>query len=368
MNATAPLLSSLSQYLTLDPTPIPTKRHRQADWLDVIALANMHLLAPTLYEQMVAKGHDRDLPDDAADYLALLLDLNERRNAALRRQAVELIRALNALGIQPVLLKGAVTLFDVGDPLQRSRMMRDLDVLVPPHTLDAAVAVLRDLGYRVHERYARGHHAYGEFVRSGTAGTVDLHTELVDPKYVLPASELRHRARPLATESVDAFLPAPTDRMLHHLVHAQVHHLARFYRGELMLNQVFEFALQGQRLRREIDWPFIARRMAEHRLTVALQSYLLAAERLFGMTWPLAAEPTAGASLHASRCLWQLRHPRVSRMLAPLGNLRSGFAWHRMNALYGGAGTMTARRLQHAVLFLRKKSVRQMLDRVFRYE
>jgi hypothetical protein len=368
MTAGGDPLSALAALLTRDsPQDLP-QPFAESDWLALVGLANAHLLAPTLGERLLAGGGPSDLPAETRDYLGMLLRLNARRNVALRAQATALVRGLNDVGIRPVLLKGAITLFDAGDPLRRSRMMRDIDVLVPLTDLERAVGVVRGLGYQVHERYPSGHHAYGEFAKPGEPGTVDLHTELVDPSYVLPAAELRRRARPLDVDGLGATAPAPTDRLLHHLLHAQVHHLANFYRGELRLNQVHEFAVQAERLGAAVDWSFIARRLARHRLTVPLHSYLLAAGRLFGMPWPLSAPARTAADWHMRRCCWQLRHPRAGHWLAPVGNLRAAFAWHRMNAFYGDGGTLTAPRLRHAVGFLRKKSMREVLQRLLRYE
>lgn len=361
-------LSWLSRYLTPAGARCDCRTSPDTtEWPAILALANAHVLGPIL-AQRVADAPDAAVPDDVTDYLSLLLQLNAERNAALRAQAVEMVGALNAAGLRPLLLKGAITLFDRTDPLRRSRMMRDIDLLVPHRAQEDAARVLRQLGYAVHERYPSGHHAYGEFVRADTPGTVDLHTELIDPSYLLSADEMRSRALPLPSDDATATIPSPTDRMLHHLLHAQLHHMQQFYRGELRLNQVFEFALLGERLGHAIDWRFIAHRMAAHRLTVPLHSYLLAGERLFGMRWPLATAAEPRAARHVRRCLLQLRHPAVGRTLAPVGNIRGAFAWHRMNALYGHVGSMTARRLVHTWQFLRKKSMRQAMERLFRLQ
>ena len=170
-------------------------------------------------------GHAALLPADAGGYLATLHRLNGDRNRALRRQAVELIGALNEQGITPALLKGGLALFDgpYADPAVR--MMRDLDILVPAGSRADAIAVLEQLGYRLARQHAAGHHAFGDFARPNDPGSVDLHTELVDPSHVLPASEVWGRAEPRQTGGVRYFSPCATDRIMHNLLHAQIHHL-----------------------------------------------------------------------------------------------------------------------------------------------
>lgn len=363
---TARALSALTGYLSLTDDSPSTPPARDSEWVEVIALANAHLLGATLFEALRQGRRDGELPADVRDYLALLREMNGRRNEALRAQAREILEVFGAAGITPLLLKGGATLLDPEDPLHQARMMRDLDILVPHRAQDAAVALLRDLGYRVHERYPPDHHAYGEFARDGAAGTVDLHTELIDPSYLLPAQELRQRARPLANGESAVLIPAPTDRILHHLLHAQIHHRGQFYRGELRLDQLYDFAALSHRFAGEIDWRFIEHRLAAHRLSLPLQSYLLAAGHLFGLPWPLASEPEFSAKRHFRRCLLQLRHPALGRMLSPIANLRGAFAWHRMQALYGDHGGAARHRLRHAQSFIKKATLRQALDRVFR--
>lgn len=82
------------------------------DWVPVLEIANEHLLTPVLWRALSGSGQVASLPEDVHDYLATLHRLNGDRNRALRRQAIELIGALNAQGIVPALLKGGLALFD----------------------------------------------------------------------------------------------------------------------------------------------------------------------------------------------------------------------------------------------------------------
>lgn len=332
-----------------------------AKWMDVLALANEHLLTPALADCPV-------LPDDVRDYVVTLRRLNGERNAALRRQAVELAGALNRRGIEPALLKGGLTLFDgpYGDP--GTRMMRDLDLLVPASSRDAAIEVLQSLGYGLAREYGVSHHAFGDFARPHDPGSVDLHTELVDPHYVLPASEVWCRGRRLEVDDVRFVAPSPTDRVLHNLLHAQVHHLGNYYRGELPLQQVYELVALARHFGPAVDWSFIERRLTEHRLGTPLHSYLLAGHRLFGLSWPIERPPSRAARLHRLRCLMQAESRPLQWFGVPWGNLRGAFAWHRMRALHGDAGSAIAWRCRHLVYYIRKKGVGATVGRLLRVD
>ncbi|MEX0923954.1 MAG: nucleotidyltransferase family protein [Rhodovibrionaceae bacterium] len=359
-------LNALSACLSFAETAPGSLTLDEQSWMQALRIANSHLLGALLWDRLQETGRSTQLPAPALEYLRLLSDRNAMRNAALRQQAEEIVTALNEAGIVPLLLKGANTLFDPADPLWRGRMQRDLDLLVPRRFQDKAVTALLSLGYRVHERYPNGHHAYGEFAREGAPGTVDLHSELLDPVHLLRADEVRRRSRPLAHSALVASTPCASDRILHHLLHAQIHHRGQFYRGELQLNQLFEFAVLAQRFGSEVDWNFIEARLTAHRLTVPLQSYLLAAGDLFGLRWPLAAPPVAAARRQLHLCIWLLHYPEAARALAPFANLRSAFAWHRMQALYGPDENALLQRLRHARLYLGKVSPRQAMQRVLR--
>lgn len=341
-------------------------RRACTDWTAPLALANTHFLAPALYVNLSNGGAPADLPAEVRAYLELLYQSNRERNLALRRQACELVRALNDAAIEPMLLKGGGALFlDLyRDPA--ARMFRDLDILVPKGAADKALDTLYALGYRIATMYPPGHHAYADFVREGDPGAVDLHFELIDAPYLFSAREVWQRARPISEEGIEFFVPSPTDHLLHNVLHAQIQYLGNFYRGTLELRQLHEFATMVRHYGATIDWAFVTRRMAQHRLVVPLQSYTLAAQRLLALPWPLPIPPSHAAMFHYRRCVTQLCLPLLERLGIPWGNLRGAFAWHRMDALYRGTGSLPARLVRHALQYMRKSTVRRVVGRLFR--
>jgi hypothetical protein len=336
------------------------------DWVPVLQIANDQFLTPALWCALCAAGHAAALPPDARDYLATLHQLNGGRNRALRHQAIELVGALNRRGITPALLKGGLTLFDglYLDPA--TRMMRDLDILVPTAARGEVISVLERLGYRLARGYGIDHHAFGDFARPNDPGSVDLHTELVDPSHLLPASEVWGRAEHREIDGIRYVSPCATDRILHNLLHAQIHHLGNFYRGDLQLQQVHELVALARGFGPAVDWLFIEHRMRTHRLMTPLESYLLAAHRLLGLDWPLSAPPSFRARLHYLRCEAQFGVRSLQQIGIPWGNLRGAFAWHRMNALHGGVGGPLRWRWRHLLQYLRKKGLGATLGRLLR--
>ena len=337
---TARALGSLARGLRGEPVP-------DRDWTSILALANAHLLTPALWSVLAASRHAATVPAEVRDYLQALHALNGERNAAIRRQSVELVGALNASGIIPVLLKGALTLFDGPYDDPAVRMMRDIDLLVPAASRRAAIAVLERLRYRLARGYGETHHAFGDFAREGDPAAVDLHTELVDPHYMLPAAEVWQRGTHLRLDGVALIAPSPTDRVLHNFLHAEIHHLGHYYRGEMQIAQLYELTRLARSFAAAIDWPFIERRLETHRLATSLQAYLLAAQRLFGLDWPISSSPGLPSRLHYVRCRLQAQSPRARWLGVTWGNMRGPLAWHRMQALYGTDGSTLASRCRH---------------------
>lgn len=373
MRSEATGLDGLTAALALDGAADRPARLRHVDWLATLDLANRHMLGPTILERLTREGHASLLPVDVEQYLRMLHVRVLKRNARIREQAADLIDILAPIGASPVFLKGATTTLGAQGALNHGRLMRDLDVLVRSDDLAAILAALEADGYRLNDAYPEGHHAYGEFVKDGAPAAVDIHIELLDQPYVLPARDVRHRRRPLTIGGVKAAQPDPTDRLLHHLLHAQIHHRGRYYRGGVRLDHLFEFTLLLAADARaddpSIDWQRVRRTLRRWGLDRILSSYLILARDLFALppaALEHAAPPDRRSRRHARWVLASLRRPALSRVNAPVGNLAAAFAAHRMNALYRDRLPFGLRRAGHAVHVLGNIGLREALSKTFR--
>jgi hypothetical protein len=320
-------------------------------WRNLLAISNRHLLTPALGRALIA--HRARVPDDVLNYVEYVRSANRQRNRSIRRQAIELIRAFNRLGLEPLLLKGILMTLHERRAGVGTRMMADIDIVVPEDERHRAIAALHRLGYRARVRFPSGHHAVGEFTRETDPAAVDLHIELVDQKYILPAAEVRDAADRVCADWGTYLVPNPTHRVLHNILHAQVHHRGGFYLGEIDLRQLFELAYLGRVYERRIDWTSIEERLCRHRLDVMLHSYLRNAGDLMGLPWPLRHDCLARARFHVWRTRTQFRSPVLGAAMQPWANLRLSLAWHRMAALHGGEGggslSWRCRHIQHVL-------------------
>lgn len=328
------------------------------DWLAVIGHAHAHGLEPALGASLVATPVGNAVPVDIADYLRLLYRTNGDRNRTLRRRVIELVTALNERGVQPLLLKGALTLVADPDCDPAARPVADIDFAVRPERRQAAEETLAALGYHSVDGRQTGH-LVGTFRQDGAPAAVRLHHELLDQSYVLSAASVFRRARGFRTDNGAVFLvPDVTDRILHALLEAQIHGVGRYYRWQIVLGEVYEFATIVGAHGPRADWNAIDSLLQHHRLVPVLDSYLVAARDLFGLGWPLGRPPVRSARRHLRYCLLQLYHPDLRSIAEPVGNLRATFAWHRMRAIYGERGGQLSRMGRHAWQCLSRRYVR----------
>jgi hypothetical protein len=326
----------------------------RAPWSGAVRLAWAHALEPTLWSALHGSGALVSLPAGARDFVATrapgrvhvaarleaAYDAAVRRNASLLVQARRVIGALNAIGIEPMPLKGLHHIVTglVGDP--GSRCMIDIDLLVPRDSIDIAREHMRPLGYAPAHADARGHDGPA-YVTAGEAGSIELHREaLAQPgSDVLSAAEMFESAAAFEWDGLRLVVPGPTTTVLHSMLHAQVAH--RLYAGGIIpLRSLHEIALLDQA--HPIDWDAIRRRLQRHRLAHVLDAHLLQLRTLFGRDVP--AQATTRAWTHHARCLAVNRlPPRWQRLQRWVADAPHGFSSQRMSELYPDVAPVRAR-------------------------
>jgi len=275
-------------------------------WGPVIYLANAHLVAPTLGYALAQKGLFDRLPPEVQDYLTTLRALTRQRNQRLRQQLVTVGAELNALGVEPLLLKGAAGLLRGLYPDATVRLINDLDLAVPAERLDACLAALTAMGYRPRyaaEAFWQQHRHAPPLDHPDWPALVELHRDLVGLRYrsLLDTAEFWRAARPVTVDGVAWRLPSPAHGVLHNFVHTQLKdHNYRY--GCVQLRQLYELLLLRQADDAQLDWPVLLATVDSQGAGTALRAYLLLAEKLLGQPLP----PGAKAPLTAYRAYYRL--------------------------------------------------------------
>jgi hypothetical protein len=199
------------------------------------------MLAPCI----AAPALQQRLPEDFCLYLQFVHAENDRRNHALRRQLGQAAVSLNEVGIEPLLLKGAVRLVDGLYPDLGWRFMHDLDLLIPPDRLGQAVACLESLGYcftRDAAELPPQHRHLPPLTHDDAVAVIELHTNLLDPQEMLPAEHVLARSRPVDLDGARVRVPEAADQLVHLLGHDRFD--GDLWRsGMFLLRSIFETTL-----------------------------------------------------------------------------------------------------------------------------
>ena len=229
------LLAALSAHFGGRTLPVPAAPRADPgadhDWPAIFELARHHRLAPLL-----AGAIPPETPMGAPLGTAggpTVLDWQRdvaRQSLLATARMLAITRHFEKAGIDLLVLKGpaqAMLLF--GNPQARS--CRDIDLLVRPEQKEAAIALLRGLGYGTRPDLLE-RHVNAIFLASETGGPpVELHTQLSEGDIAFPGRVLdpfRHSGElTINGRRVRTLSPGATIAYAAH--HAARHHWSRFY-------------------------------------------------------------------------------------------------------------------------------------------
>ena len=205
------------------------------------------------------------------------------KRAAMLDHLEHAVRALNAHGLTPLLLKGARTLW-LGAPAWRS--MRDLDLLMASREdSDSAQALLAAEGYVERGEHGASFHHANNLYRDDFPGWIEIHRRAGPPRVelLLPTKELLAAAVPWARGQLQAFvLPASLDVLFGVVHHHFGHREARD--GVLGIKGLFEFAMGVSALLPEGRTELAGWASRDCRLLATLDLWLAAARERLSFT------------------------------------------------------------------------------------
>ena len=174
----------------------PPRRHPSISWELLVEVSSHHRVTPALAWCLKDRP---DVPAEAREYLDTILALNGRRNEALLAALARIVAACNAIGAEPVPLKGAARLIECNYPAPSLRFLGDLDVLIPAERSGDAVAALQAIGFRANADFEALHHLPMLYDREA-GGAVELHTDVVpgDGAKVIPTDWFQAGTCPFA--------------------------------------------------------------------------------------------------------------------------------------------------------------------------
>jgi hypothetical protein len=125
-----------------------------------------------------------EIPPPVRNYVRELSARNQERNQRLFNQLSDALRALNGVGVTPVLLKSTATLATAESTADVARLISDLDIMVASEEAHIALEALSAIGYRVFFQAPNGASKwYVDLERDGDVGMIDLHQQLPGHDY-----------------------------------------------------------------------------------------------------------------------------------------------------------------------------------------
>jgi hypothetical protein len=286
-------------------------------WETFVQIAAEMLVAPAVLDALRSKNLIAALPADVINFFDGVATLNRQRNEWLVSEAIAHAAMLNEIGVVPVFLKGGAYLLSGLYPDLALRLTLDLDVLVPAERLSDCVDRLRADGYKelLTNWDFSGHHHYSPLWREGTTAALELHSEPLDALHrrLLPAAEVLREAVVLQRGPVKLAVPSARCRMIQAVAHAQLADQAYIF-GQLPMRELVDFTRLYETFAGAIDWHELTQRFANCGFATAFELHLLAAERLLALPIETPIRVSATARALYRRALWQVGHPRWSRL------------------------------------------------------
>ena len=269
----------------------------EADWDEVLELAEKHGVMPLLHRNLKARYADLQVPDPIQARLRDTYRATGIRNTRLFALLNGILKGFRAAGIDVVVLKGAHLAELIYEEVAL-RPMGDVDLLVRPGDLRASTQLLREIGYEQpgHEGSASPRHQEPiveqmeiESFRKPGGLLLDVHYSPVIPGKANIES-VWDRVRTVRIGGAEALVLSPEDLLLHLCVHAAVNH-----GFAVRLVNICDIPEVVDRFGDTFDWPTFWARSSEWGAERAALVTFALAERLLG--WRRPAASLRGADL-----------------------------------------------------------------------
>ena len=311
---------------------------KDANWDAIIALANGSLTITSL-AAAAKKSETQDLPEDVSNYLAMIYARNAERNCRLKAQLIEASARLNDIGIEPVVMKGTAVLVSADPEEFGARILTDLDILVRPENMAAAIETLRHVGYEIELSAGEGswpgntkYHLPVVLVRPTYVGSIDLQCRPRGPSSFGNAEWLHRHSRALDIAGSRVRLPTPLAQIVLLLLHDQFQD-GDYWRGLMDLRHLLDIAKLSRTS--PIDWNELRGLFASGYERNAVDTQIVTADALLGLDRPATSGVGWMARIQFARRHFQLGREYLAGPLTLL-TLISELAHYRSWDRFGG--------------------------------
>ncbi|MCK5877909.1 MAG: nucleotidyltransferase family protein, partial [Candidatus Marithrix sp.] len=289
---------------------------KEIAWQEIVKISGQHLLTPALYWALSKKGLLNSLSDDGlVTYLKTIFEANQDRNQIILTQVHDIAVQLNQIDIEPLLMKGVASLItdtyeDIG-----VRMMTDIDLLIPADKLMTSVAALDNIGYKplAGHTHTEDHHHYIPLVCDYTAASVELHLRMVRiGTEILPTEEVWRDAKLFLFSNTRVRIPSPQHRIKHNIIHTYLSD-SKYYKADISLMQLYEFAMLRKTLDKQLDWDELASSFKSQ--SKLFHSYLAMVYYLLAQSLPDKVSLLPSTKRHYRHFQYRMRYPLYAKFM-----------------------------------------------------
>jgi hypothetical protein len=224
-------------------------------WEQLIEASSYHYVTPFLAWSL--QNNEKAEPE-VKEYLAAVLVLNTQRNQQLMLVIQRVAQALNAIGIVPILFKGAAHLTNALYPSQGLRVAGDIDLLLPVGRALEMGKALEQAGLSAEETsvFIKMENSYlPRFRDPATGALLDIQSGIAPRQWqaIVEPVGFEARCRLVALGGAEVRIPDPADLVAHSIVHNQIKDKC-YERNIVQLRQLLDLDFLCDRYEREIDW------------------------------------------------------------------------------------------------------------------
>jgi hypothetical protein len=280
-------LTSICSYLRGGLLGGEHEPQREIIWELMIEVASFHFVTPALARCL---GADPTIPPEVRNYFEAAAVLNGKRNEAMVSGLARIAALLNAIDIEPILLKGAAHVVEGTYPDPALRILGDIDILIPASRAIDAMTAMQAGGFATKATDVMlppTHHHLPMLHEEETGVGVELHTDVIDrsPDHAISTAWFCETTKPISFRNQRVSLPEPTRNCAHTIFHSELFH-EHARRNKIHLRHLLDLALMRARHESAIDWGEVDHRFSAAGHGEVLATYLDFAHELFGQPAP----------------------------------------------------------------------------------
>jgi hypothetical protein len=305
---------------------------REPDWIGILEIANQELITAELYDHLRQIDALDEIPQDLLIFLEEVDNRVADRMLRLSDTLFDTLAALNQAAITPLLFKGSCWLarFDPRNPERaRRRIVSDLDLLVEPTELPAAIDVLQAAGFAVIQdnRHASQHDVV-VLARPSDVGAIDLHQSTSGPPGIIGLDHLHARSLATTFRGLAARISTSEDQILLLAAHDQFQD-GHFWRGGFNFRHLVDIARLSSPPA-QVKWGALLAMCRSSIARTAVIAQLAAARSLVAAAVPSHLPDSIWGTIHYWRQRAQLTWPLINWPFNKLGLDKN--VWRNLSA------------------------------------